>query len=130
MSAVLREYPDRFGGCLTRRLASQRDAETQERNARNERTNHKEGGSVGKQGAHGTGKVKSSSQGGSSKSPDFKPASEVLGAPIHGEHDVPGTNIVKGSSSVSFEGPKKGNPGKPLHGGKVQKPKGAIESGY
>lgn len=98
--------------------------------ARNERTGHKEGGSVGKQGGHGTGKVKCSGSGGSSGSPAFKPASEVIGAPIHGEMDVPGTGLMKGASSVQFEGAKKGNPGKPLHGGKVQKPKDAIDSGH
>lgn len=98
--------------------------------ARNERTGHKEGGSKGKQGGHGTGKVKCSADGSSGSPANFKPASEVLGAPVYGEHDVPGTNVVKGSSSVSFEGAKKGNPGKPMGGaGGLRKPKDAEDAG-
>lgn len=98
--------------------------------ARNERTGHKEGGSVGKQGAHGTGKVKCSAEGGKSAKPSFQEASAVIGAPIAGELSVPGVNIVKGASTVSFAGPEKGNPGKPLQGGKLQKPKAAEEAGH
>lgn len=98
--------------------------------ARNDRTGHKEGGSVGKQGGHGTGKVKCSAEGGSSKSPDFKPASQVIGAPIAGELDVPGTGLMKGASSVQFEGAKKGSAGKPMGGGSgLRKPKDAEDAG-
>lgn len=98
--------------------------------ARNERTGHEKGGSTGKQGGHGTGKVKCSADGDSSKRPDFKSASEVIGAPIAGELDVPGTSIVKGASTVQFDGPKKGNPGKPMGGaGGLKKPKDALDAG-
>ncbi len=98
--------------------------------SRNERTGHKEGGSTGRQGGYGSGKVKSCASGGSSKSPDFKPASEVIGAPIHGELDVPGLGLMKGASTVQFEGPKKGNPGKPMGGaGGLRKPKDAEDAG-
>lgn len=97
--------------------------------ARNERTNHKEGGS-GKQGAHGSGKVMCSASGGKSGSADFRPASEVIGAPIHGELDVPGLGLMKGSSAVGYEGPKKGNPGKPMGGaGGIRKSKDAQDAG-
>ena len=98
--------------------------------AREKRTGHKDGGSHGKQGGHGTGKVKCSAEGGKSGAPKFKPASEVVGAPIVGEHDVPGLGLVKGSSSVQVGGINKGKPGSPERGGKVQKPKGAVDSGY
>jgi hypothetical protein len=99
--------------------------------SRNERTGHEQGGSVGKQGGHGTGKVKCSADGGSSKSPDFKPASEVIGAPIAGELDVPGTGLMKGSNAVGYEGPKKGNPGKPMGGaGGIRKSKDAQDAGH
>ena len=98
--------------------------------ARNERTGHKEGGSKGKQGAHGTGKEKVSAEGGKSSSPDFKPAAQVIGAPITGELEVPGTGLMKGSSAVGFDGVKKGNPGKPMGGaGGLRKPKDAESAG-
>lgn len=98
--------------------------------ARNERTGHKEGGSKGRQGAHGTGKVKCSAEGNSNSPAKFKTADEVIGAPIYGEHDVPGTSVVKGSPSVAFDGPKKGNPGKPMGGaGGLRKPKDAEDAG-
>lgn len=98
--------------------------------ARNERTGHKEGGSKGKQGAHGTGKEKCSHCGDSSSATNFKSAAEVIGAPITGEFDVQGTNIVKGASAPSFAGPSKGGPNPKSAGGKVQKPKAAEEAGH
>ena len=98
--------------------------------ARSERTGHKEGGSKGKQGAHGTGKEKCSAEGGSSSSPNFKSAAEVIGAPIIGEFEVNGTSIVKGASAPSFAGPSKGGPNPKAAGGKVQKPKAAEEAGH
>lgn len=98
--------------------------------ARNERTGHKEGGSKGKQGAHGTGKVKRSADGGSRSSPTFKPASEVIGERIAGELDIPARGVVKGSSSPSFEGPKKGGSNPKSAGGKVVKPKDAKDAGH
>lgn len=98
--------------------------------ARNERTCHKEGGSKGKQGGHGTGKEKCSAEGGKSGSPSFQPAAQVIGAPITGEMEVPGTSIMKGASTVQFEGAKKGNPGKPMGGaGGLRKPKDAEDAG-
>lgn len=98
--------------------------------ARNERTEHEGGGTKGKQGGHGTGKVKCSAEGGKSGSPDFKPASQVIGAPIAGELDVPGTGLMKGASSVQFDGPKKGDSGKPMGGGSgLRKPKDAEDAG-
>lgn len=97
--------------------------------SRNERTGHKAGGK-GKQGGHGTGQVKCSAEGGKGKSANFKPASQVIKEPIVGEHDVPGFGVVKGASSVPFGSLMKGKPGTPLHGGKVQKPQGAKDSGY
>lgn len=96
--------------------------------ARNERTKHKDGGSTGKQGGHGTGKVKCSAEGGNSGGAKFKPASEVIGAPIAGELDVPGTGLMKGASSVQFSGPLKGE-NKPMRGGSLKKPKDAQDAG-
>lgn len=98
--------------------------------ARQERTKHEDGGSKGRQGAHGTGKVKCSSNGDSGKKADFKPASQVIGEPIYGEHEVPGVSIVKGASAVQFAGPKKGGPNPKSSSGKVQKPKAAEEAGH
>ena len=98
--------------------------------ARNERTEHEGGAMKGKQGAHGTGKEKCSADGGKSSSPSFQPAAQVIGAPIAGELDVPGTGLMKGSSAVGYEGPKKGGPNPKAEGGKVQKPKAAEESGH
>ncbi len=99
-------------------------------NQRNERTGHEKGGSFGEQGAHGTGKVKCSAEGGSSPDPKFKTAADFLGAPIFGELEVPGVSIVKGASSPSFEGPRKGKPGNPMGGGSgLRKPKDAEDAG-
>ena len=98
--------------------------------ARNERTGHKEGGSKGKQGGHGTGKVKCSADGGKSGDAKFKSASEVIGAPIHGELDVPGVSVMKGAGAPGYEGVKKGNPGKPMGGaGGLKKSKDAQDAG-
>ena len=98
--------------------------------SRNERTGHKEGGSTGKQGGHGSGKMKSCADGGKSGGASFKSASEVIGAPIAGELDVPGTGLMKGASSVQFAGPLKGREGKPMGGsGGLRKPKDAQDAG-
>lgn len=98
--------------------------------ARNERTGHQKGGSKGEQGAHGTGKVKCGSEGNSGSPAKFSPASEVIGAPIAGELDVPGFGLMKGASAPAYEGPKKGNPGKPAGGaGGLRKSKDAEDAG-
>ena len=98
--------------------------------ARNERTGHEKGGSKGEQGAHGTGKVKCGADGGKSPDAKFKPASEVIGASITGEMDVPGTNLLKGASTVQFAGPLKGREGKPMGGGSgIRKSKDAEDAG-
>ena len=98
--------------------------------ARNERTKHKDGGSTGKQGGHGTGKVKCGAEGSSKGGASFKSASEVIGAPIAGELEVPGTGLMKGASSVQFAGPLKGREGKPMGGsGGLRKPKDAQDAG-
>ena len=97
--------------------------------ARQKRTDHKEGGSKGKQGAHGNGSVKSSADGASKPAAKFQEASAVIGEPIVGELSIPGVSIAKGASVPGGVSLNKGTPGKPL-GGKVQKPKGAVDSGY
>lgn len=98
--------------------------------ARNERTEHEGGATKGKQGGHGTGKVKCSAEGGKSGSPSFKTAGEMIGAPVTGELDVPGVSIVKGASAPGYEGPKRGSDSVKSVSGKVKKPKAAEESGY
>ena len=96
--------------------------------SRNERTGHKEGGSKGRQGGHGTGQVKSSADSASKSSASFKPAAQVVGEPIVGELEVPGVSIVKGALVPGGVAVNKGTPGKP-QGGKVQKSKDAIDAG-
>lgn len=98
--------------------------------ARNERTGHKAGGSVGKQGGFGSGKEKCSADGGKSQAPSFQSAADVVGAPVHGELEVPAFSVVKGASAPSFAGPLKGGPNPKSAGGKVQKPKAAEEAGH
>lgn len=100
--------------------------------ARNERTGHEKGGSKGEQGAHGTGKVMCSSDGGEKPAASFKPAADVIGEKIVGELEIPSSiSIVKGDSGVDFGGIVKGSEGKPLGGGgAVKKPKNAVDSGY
>lgn len=87
-------------------------------------------GGAGKQGGHGSGKVKCSAQGGKSGSANFKSGSEMVGAPIDDERDVPGTSIMKGSSAVGYEGPRRGSDNPKSAGGKVRKPKAAEEAGH
>lgn len=100
--------------------------------ARDTRTGHEKGGSKGRQGGHGTGKVKSCADGNSGSPASFKPASEVVGEPIVGELEVPNSiTIMKGASAVPSVALNKGSAGKPLGGGgKVKKPSDAEASGH
>lgn len=95
---------------------------------RQTRTGHKDGGSTGKQGGHGTGQVKCSADGASKPAASFKDASAVIGEEIVGELKVPGVSIVKGASAPASPSNPKGSSGKP-QGGKVQKSKDAIDAG-
>jgi hypothetical protein len=97
--------------------------------ARNERTEHEAGGSKGEQGGKGSGKVKCSASPASRPAANFVDASSVVGEPIVGELNVPGTSVVKGASTPGQVDYPKGKPGKPM-GGKVSKPQGAKDSGY
>ena len=97
---------------------------------RNTATGFEKSASKGKQGAHGTGKVKTCEDGGKSGSPKFKTAAEMVGAPVVGELEVPGVSIVKGASAPGWDGVKKGSAGKPMGGGSgIKKPKDAEDAG-
>lgn len=100
--------------------------------ARNERSGHKEGGSVGRQGGYGSGEVKcSSADGKEDDEPGFKSAAEVIGAPIAGELEVPGMGVMKGASTPGYDAPKKGTPGSPMGGGSgIRKSKLAEDAGH